>query len=271
MARNILAGLLLCTTLVFWGCEEVAKDDPRFQIEPAELAAAASPGFSVPQATEVDMVENMATKRADYAKALEDLIAYYNCSGDVTKCKWAQKELEILKSVPKYRFLMAAEVAGPNLSAADVIAEADQMFCQAQELNSKARGLMITVDEPMLREALAKYNDVIRLYPSSDKIDDAAFRAAEIYEYFKDYEIAAVYYQRAYQWDASTPYPARFKAANNLDNKLHQTCDALTLYKLAYQCETRYTGNTEYAKNRVIQLTRTYDQLKAKAEIKGNK
>ena len=54
-----------------------------------------------------------------------------------------------------------------------------------------------------------------------------------IYEHFKDYTIAVLYYQRAYQWEPQTSYPARFKAAFILDERLHRRAEALQLYKEA--------------------------------------
>ena len=98
-------------------------------------------------------------------------------------------------------------------------------------------------------------NKVITDYPTSDKIDDAAYRAGQIYEHFKDYQIAAVYYQRTFQWDDNTPYPARFKAAYVLDKHLHMRKEALAVYRLAVLRESRYEGNTEYARKRILQIT----------------
>ena len=57
----------------------------------------------------------------------------------------------------------------------------------------------------LLRAALRKYGELISQYPTSDKIDDAAYKMARIHEGFGDYTIALAFYQRAYQWDAATP------------------------------------------------------------------
>jgi tetratricopeptide (TPR) repeat protein len=94
--------------------------------------------------------------------------------------------------------------------------------------------------------ALAKYNDVIKKYPSSDKIDDAAYNAGVIYEYFKDYSIALLYYKRAFQWDPDTIYPARFRAARVLDKNLHRNDEALQLYQQAVKTEGQYEKYREW-------------------------
>lgn len=104
--------------------------------------------------------------------------------------------------------------------------------------------------------ALTKYNSLIRQYPNSDKIDDAAYRAAGIYDYFKDYEIALLYYQRAYQWDPDTPYPARFYAASLLDKKLHRRDEALQVYQEAVLREgDRYDEWKMYGERRIKELS----------------
>ena len=76
----------------------------------------------------------------------------------------------------------------------DICEERDRKLALALEQRiarrKKARELIIITNEDMLRVALDKYNQLIRKHPPSDKIDDAAYRAAGIYEYFKDYTIA---------------------------------------------------------------------------------
>jgi tetratricopeptide (TPR) repeat protein len=108
--------------------------------------------------------------------------------------------------------------------------------------------------------ALEKYNRLIRQYPSSDKIDDAACKAGEIYEYFQDYSIALLYYKRSYQWDPDTTQPARFRSARILDKRLHRNAEALELYREAINTEGRYGQLRmwkEYAEKRIKALYKT--------------
>jgi len=120
--------------------------------------------------------------------------------------------------------------------------------------------MLIVTDEDKLRGALNKFNQLIERFPSSNKIDDAAYRAGRIYEHFRDWDIAAVYYQRCFQWNDVTAYPARFRAAFILDQRLLQRTEALTLYQLAVDREARYTKNTEFAQKRILELTKPGSQ-----------
>ena len=109
-----------------------------------------------------------------------------------------------------------------------------------------------------LRLALNKYSLLIKRYSTSDKIDDAAFQAGYIHEHFKEYSIALTYYQRAYQWDARTPHPARFRAAYILDKRLHRKADAIEMYEQALAAEgTQWLKWREFAADRVKSLTKT--------------
>jgi tetratricopeptide (TPR) repeat protein len=122
-------------------------------------------------------------------------------------------------------------------------------------LYRQAGGLLVVFNDAKLRQALGVFNEVIQKYPSSDKIDDAAYHAGLIYEHLKDYELAAVYFQRTFQWNEATPYPARFRAAQVMDQKLRMRKEALALYKLAVEKESRYVENTEYAQIRIKALS----------------
>jgi tetratricopeptide (TPR) repeat protein len=178
-------------------------------------------------------------------------------SGNNMKSEWAQKELKALDSMPKYKYLVEAEAAGPNLKASTPIPEADRLYGEALMLQGKAEQLVIIKDNNLLRLALDKYDQVIRKYPSSDKIDDAAFKAGEIYDYFKDYTIALLYYQRAYQWNPQTTYPARFRAAFVLDKRLHRRAEALELYQQALEKEGQnYLEWKNFADRRIGELTK---------------
>jgi tetratricopeptide (TPR) repeat protein len=259
MSRKVSITLVLSLVVFISGCiEEWSKDDPRFRADPAEAAIAADKGFAAPDAAEIDLVERMAIHRGAYQAALAELVEYYTTSGDATKLGWAKKEQA---SLVQYRYLMPAEAMQAALAATDSIEEADKLFEEANGLYWEANRLMVIADEDKLRMALRGFNKLITNYPTSDKIDDAAYRAGQVYEHFGDYQIAAVYYQRAFQWDDGTPYPARFKAAYVLDKHLHMRKEALALYRLAVERESRFDGNTEFAQRRIGEMTR--DEAKA--------
>jgi len=213
------------------------------------------------QAGEADIVEQVVVNRRAYHQGLEMLVDYYTRTGDNMKLTWAKRELEALEKMPQYDYIIEASVAGSDLKATTSIAEADYMYWQAQQLEKKAKRLVIIKDEDLLRLALDKYNELIRKHPSSDKIDDAAYRAAGIYEYFKDYTLAVLYYQRVYQWDPETVYPAKYKAAYILDRKLHRRAEALQLYQQVLQQKGLEENYKQLAESRIKQLTKTEEEL----------
>ena len=146
-------------------------------------------------------------------------------------------------------------------TGSDAPVDANSLYAEGVTLEEHAGpigSLMVLKDETMLRMALDKYNQIISKYPTSDKISDAAFRMAEIYEYLKDYTNAVKNYQRTYQWNPQTPTTARFKAAYLLDTQLGRRAEALQIYQDAL---SRITKSNEhrmwvaYAEQRVKELS----------------
>ena len=206
--------------------------------------------------TQVDLIEEMAMYRNSYRESLLKLVKYYTRAGDRTKLSWARSELKSFDAMRQYIYLTVAEIAGPELRAIDLIVEADELFIEAEKLYKKAKSLVVIVDKKKLRLALSKYNEIIAKYPTSDKIDDAAYRGGRIHDYFKDYDIAVVHYQRTFQWNEETRYPARSRAAYIMDKRLKQKEKALALYQLAYKYEKHFPKNVEFAEDRIRALTK---------------
>jgi tetratricopeptide (TPR) repeat protein len=228
MSLTILLVVLLS---VLAGCH--GPDSGRSQLIPSSDRQETIPAveFRPADTSEADVVERVALQRQAYEEGLTLLISYYKGTGNDMKLIWAEDELTRLQQVPKYIYIVEANVAGPELKATESITEADYMYYDARRIDKKARQLLVIVDENMLRVALAKYNEVIQRHPSSDKIDDAAFYAGQICEHFKDYSIALLYYQRTYQWDPDTTHTAYYRAAYILDKKMHRRDEALPLYQ----------------------------------------
>ncbi len=250
---RIYALTALVLSFMVLGCAEEVKDDPRFHIDPDQVEHARSIGYAMADATEVDLVEVMASKRNEYRAGLKQLMEFYREQGAANKLAWAQKEYGMLV---QYRYLMPGEMVSADLRATDSIEKADALYKGAKAVFNKAGGNLIVHDGQKLRISLSKFNEVIEMYPSSDKIDDAAYYAGRIYEHFKDYQIAAVYYQRAFQWNEDTPYPTRYRAARVLDQKLHMRTEALPLYRLSVKKEKRYEDYVDYGKMRIRSMTR---------------
>ncbi len=263
MARMLCTATLVVMLNVLVGCNEANSGKGQIIAPVAKSAMGSDAELQGVSADEMDLVEQMATYRKAYRQSLELLLGHYTNMGNNMKLQWAKKELAELDAIPQYRYVIEAGVAGPDLSASTSIPEADQLYEEALSLHKQAQKLLVIKDKDLLRMALDRYNQIFRQYPTSDKIDDAAFKAGTIYEHFKDYSIAALYYERTYQWDPATTHPARFKRAYILDNQLHRRAEALVLYQEALEidgAQDRYKSWIEYAQRRVGELTKTAEE-----------
>ncbi len=258
MARIVTTAAVTLIVIAAIGCNsETGVSQQLPQRSSPYVSTPADPPLTVSASTsgEIDLVEKMATHREEYRRSLQALIQYYNTAGNHQKMTWAREELAALDQMKQYRYFVVAEMP-ENLRAAERIPAADQLYAEAEKLRRDSGWVMPGPfkNEDILRTALDKYSQVITQYPNSDKIDDAAYRMAEIHDYFSDYTLAATAYQRAYQWDPSTPFPARFKAAFILDRKLHDRAAALKVYQEAIIKESQYTDYKLMAERRVQEL-----------------
>ncbi len=258
-----ITGLLLCLAT---GCQNPKIDDAHLLLTSEETQQAEKQGYLMPESGEADVVEQLTAARGVHQAALEELINYYQATGNATKRRWAQNELTTLKQMAQYRYLTPGELVSADLKASEQIAQADDLYDQAMKLYIEAGGYFIVSHQGKFRESLNLFNKLIGDFPSSDKIDESAYRAGRIYEYFGDYELASVMYQRCFQWNESTTFPARFRAAYLLDQKLKMRTEALTLYKLSVQKEAQYEDNTEYARNRILHLSQPKVELEQAAQ-----
>ena len=258
MARIVSTAVVIVLLHVLVGCHDI--DSGRGQLMPARTRTSlgSAPVVDITKAGETDIIEQTAVNRQAYRQSLELLVGYYTRTGNSMKLRWAERELAALNTIPQYKYIVEASVARPNLKASTSIPEADDLYKDALLFEKKAGPLPFIKNESLLRLALDKYNRLIRVYPTSDKIDDAAYKAGGIYEYFKDYSIAVLYYKRAYQWDSLTIYPARFRAARILDKYLARRAEALKLYEEAIKTEGRrgeYVSWKEYAEKRTKEVS----------------
>jgi len=263
MARKGCTVILIVLLSVLVGCQGVDKG--RGQRMPVDPRQSYGPGsvINIADTSEADLVEKMAVSRQAYKQGLELLAGYYTRTGNNMKLEWAQKELDALNTMPKYNYIIEAIAAPANLKVKDSIPGADDLYYEAEEIRKEAGSLPVLKNENQLRLALEKYNEVIRNYKTSDKIDDAAYNAGDIYEYLKDYSIALLYFQRTYQWDPETPHPARFRAARILDQRQHRNAEALQLYQQAVKIEgqfDRYREWREFAEKRIRELQKIDEQ-----------
>jgi tetratricopeptide (TPR) repeat protein len=242
---------------VLVGCQDVDRGKGQLIPQTGRQSLGPASVVNIADTSEVDIVEQMSVNRQAYRQGLELLAGYYLRTGNNMKLEWAQKELAALNTMPKYNYIIEANVAPANLKVSASIPDADNLYYDAQQLDKNAGALPVLKNENQLRLALEKYNELIKKYPSSDKIDDAAFNAGVIYEYLKDYSIALLYYKRAFQWDPETIYPARFRAARVLDKNLHRNDEALQLYQQAVKTEgqfEKYREWKEFAERRIQEM-----------------
>jgi tetratricopeptide (TPR) repeat protein len=268
MNKILLSVVFVSLALVLTGCNE-----ERFMVE--------KPGPDVFEqmtpsaAEEVALAEEVVAKRLDYRKELEKIKSYYEQSGNQLKIEWVNKELASIDAAPRYRYLIQAEVSSDKLAAMDSIPKADILYKEALDIYNHTDVIFpvplfvghkdtafpahvpVYVSKKKMQKALNKCNELIKDYPTSDKIDDAAYMAGEIHEFFKDYSIAVLYYKRAFQWDPQTPYPARYDAANLLDHQLFERGKALELYRESLQKETESLNNdtVKLIEQRIADLT----------------
>lgn len=260
MARVILTVVIIVLLNVFAGCR--GPDTGDSQLMPVQIK---SSSVVTSKETEMGIIEQMAVDRQAYRNGLESLINYYKQTGNNLKVTWAKNEIKALDAMPQYNYVIEATIAGPELRATTVVPEADRIYYEAIRLEKKAKRFIVIKDEDDLRVALNMYNELIRKYPASDKISAAAFHAAGILDYFKDYTLAVIYYQRTYQWDAQTIYPARYKAAYILDQYLARYAEAVELYQQAMKDPKLDKSDRDFAELRIAEITKDAQKV---AELK---
>ncbi len=263
----ILVSAALLSSLLVAGCKTDGLTGAQRQSEEVPTTSFDSPaGVNVPNIqiadrTEVDLVEELLLHRAMYARLLQALATYYTDHGNDIKAVWARTELNDLRRYVKpYRYIMDAEVPVATLRPLESIADADKLYDEAIALTRKGgHGVAIFYNEGTMKQALAKFRSLIDTYPTSDKIDDAAFWIGKIHkEYFqeKDNTLAIAWYQRAIDWNPQTPNAARFEIATVYDYRLHERENALQWYQRVIDEEADLDAtNTAFAYTRIRQLT----------------
>jgi tetratricopeptide (TPR) repeat protein len=206
--------------------------------------------------SEPDMIEQLIQIRTSYQSILDEMKQNFAASGQKKEAEWAAQEREDLKRVRFYPYLVVVDIQDTDLSPQDSIVEADHMYEKARKLHEGAKFLPFMNNKRQLKEALDLYVQIIKQYPTSDKIDDAAFYAGEISkEYFNDDVQAVKYYEMAIKWDPKTPHPARFQAAVIYDFRMHNRSKAMSLYQEVLQKEPDIdVTNYRFAARRLSEL-----------------
>jgi hypothetical protein len=180
--------------------------------------------------SDLPLVEKVIGARKEYEKYLRELHDYYESSGDIERQRWAREELMSFHRSPKRAYRLDLDVPPPVLKPEHNIPEANELFRKAMAY--KGRGWGQEYEDNLIR-AEHLLQELLSSYPHSDKIDDAAYQLADIYESrsFQQYGRAAQYFERVYQWNSNTDSDARLRAAKLYDQKLLDRGKAMQLYK----------------------------------------
>ncbi len=224
------------------------------------------PNIQLKGRNEPDLVEDMVLHRKNYAGFLQTLVAYYSENGLDKKANWARTELKDLQTVRTYNYIQDAELPLASLRPTESIADADRLYAEGLKLMDKGgHHVIIFFNRETMNVALSKFKELIAKYPTSDKIDDAAYYIAEIYREYgeeKDNLLAVAWYKRAIDWNPKLPHPAWSHAAHVLDFRLHEREKALAWYQKVIENEAgkekqdiRFLGDVEVAQKRIRELT----------------
>ncbi len=196
--------------------------------------------------SEADMVEQLQQIRRTYKRLLEEQ----------QDQSWAKRELNDLNHVRMYPYIVEVDLQNTDLTPRDSIVEADRLFAEAFKQFQNSKYLPFINNKRGLKEALDKFVLLIKTYPTSDKIDDAAFYAGEISkEYFNDDVQAVRFYEMALKWDPKTPHPVRFQCAVIYDFRLHDRARAMALYQqVLTQEKDLIESNTAFSAERLKEL-----------------
>ena len=182
------------------------------------------------QPDDVSAVKRVLAARAEYQASLEELRAQYLRSGDIEHVRWVEEELLSYHRISKRAYRLELDVPPPTLTPNQNNGEANDLFRRAVAFKSKGWG---TESDDNYRRAELLFQQLITLYPQSDKLSDTAYHLGEIYESraFKQYRRAAIYYERSFQWNPQTTNEARLKAARLYDRTLSDHSKAIQLYR----------------------------------------
>jgi TolA-binding protein len=188
-------------------------------------------------ATDINLAKRLIAARREYLLAVEQLHAYYDSTGDAERRKWAETELMALHRVPKPAYIIDLDVAGPGLRPDQNVPAANELYRKA--MTYKGRGFGQDHQDNLIRSELL-LQQLLAQYPTSNKCSDAAFQLGDIYENRKppQYRRAATYYERCVQWNPTTQFDARLRAARLYDRQLSERSKAVELYRGVLTHET---------------------------------
>lgn len=203
---------------------------------------------------ESDIVESLLGYRRAYRKSLESLVGVLKGAKDVKRTSLAKRELRDLISVNKYMYLRDADTPGVELRATDQIAAAEKLYNQALELKKTSKKIL--VDKYKTQLAMEGFRRLIREYPTSDRIKDAAYQIGELCRAnLGNYQRAIRWYECVLAWDSDTQIRANLRIAQIYDDHLVNRLTALDYYHRALKIEARGSSERKKIERRIRRLS----------------
>jgi hypothetical protein len=204
--------------------------------------------------SDVEAVERTLAARKEYELSLRKLREHYDKAGDKLRVKWAEDELMgfHLLNKPSYN-LDVQDVPPPSLEAKVNVKEANALFREAMDYKGRGLGSDYVLN---MRRAEVLLREILEKYPNSDKIGDVAYQLGELYESrsYRQYDRAARYYERSFQWVKGSRTDARLRAAMLYDNQLNERSKAIELYRSVVEHDLD-PGRIKAAERRLAELT----------------
>jgi hypothetical protein len=243
----VSASLIAAATSLFW------------LFTPIPMTGAAQKkdeGENLPPAavSDVELVEKTNAARKEYEASLKKLWEHYQRAGDRLRAKWVEDELMGFHMLHKPSYnLDVQDVPPPTLEAKVNVREANDLFKAAMTYKGKGLGddyiLNMRRSELLLREVLEKY-------PNSDKIGNVAYELGDLYESraYRQYDRAAKYFERSFQWVKGSRTDARMRAAVLYDRQLNERTKAIELYRSVVEHDLD-ADRIKTAERRLAELT----------------
>ncbi|MGH7172681.1 MAG: tetratricopeptide repeat protein [Gemmataceae bacterium] len=203
---------------------------------------------------DLEMVERLLAGRKEYQSSLEGLRAHYIGTGDVERARWAEEELIQFHRINKYPFRLELVVPPPTLQGKYNIPEANELYRQA--IAFKDHGYNQDFIDNQHRAELL-FQQLLTNYPQSNRISDTAYQLGDIYENkpFRQYDHAAIYFERCFQWNDATHFDARLRAARLYERQQSERGRALEIYRDMVTHETD-PKRVEEAQRKVTELSK---------------
>lgn len=248
MQRTIIPGALIsCTIALIWLIVPAAIIDAAQKADETEnLPPAAT--------SDVELVERTNSARKEYEASLKKLWDHYQKAGDRMRAKWVEEELMgfHMLNKPSYN-LDVQDVPPPTLEAKVNVREANELFRAAMTYKGKGLGSDYVLN---MRRAELLLREVLEKYPNSDKIGNVAYELGDLYESraYRQYDRAAKYFERSFQWVTGSRTDARMRAAVLYDRQLNERTKAIELYRAVVEHDLD-ADRIKTAERRLAELT----------------